>query len=373
MDIMQAKQAVIEAGKNLVKTGLIARTWGNVSCRISETEFVITPSGRSYEDLTPDEIVKVRIDDLSYEGNVKPSSEKGVHASAYKLRPECNFVIHTHQLNASVVSVLGKDMPVESTMHASILGSKVPMAAYGMPSTKKLKKGVFAAIEANPESKAVIMSHHGAVCMGTDCDNAFLIAQTLEDACNIHLLRKYKAPVKTKPVCYSSIRDGEKLILSGDDGSNVECPINNSLSDKNFALAAIHRDIYAARSDVNAIVQSATPDILGASAKCRGKLKPLLDDYAQIAGATVRKAKSDKGENIVKALKGRNAVFMKDGSVLCCGPDMYDANAIQMVVDKNCKSYLAGCAFGKPNYISKIDSVIMRFVYMQKYSKQKNK
>ncbi len=371
MDIMQAKLAVIEAGKNLVKTGLIARTWGNVSCRISETEFVITPSGRSYENLTPDEIVKVKIEDLSYEGNVKPSSEKGVHASAYKLRPECNFVIHTHQLNASVVSVLGNEMPVESAMHASVLGSKVPMAAYGMPSTKKLKNGVYAAIEGNPDSKAVIMSHHGAVCMGADYANAFLIASTLEDACNVYLLKKYKTPDKyKKPVCYSSIRDGEKLILSGDDGSSIECPINGNLDGKNFALAAIHRDIYAARPDINAIVQSATPDILGAANKCVGKLKPLLDDYAQIAGATVRKMKGDKA---VSALKGRNAVFMKDGSVLCCGPDMYDANAIQMVVEKNCKSYLAGCAFGSPNYISKLDCIIMRFVYMQKYSKQKNK
>ena len=64
MDIMEAKLAVIEAGKKLVETGLIARTWGNVSCRISDTEFVITPSGRSYENLTPDEIVTVSIEDL---------------------------------------------------------------------------------------------------------------------------------------------------------------------------------------------------------------------------------------------------------------------------------------------------------------------
>lgn len=371
MDIMQAKLAVIEAGKKLVETGLIARTWGNVSCRISDTEFVITPSGRSYESLTPDEIVTVKIEDLSYEGDVKPSSEKGVHASAYKLRPECNFVIHTHQLNASVVSVLGKDMPVESTMHASVLGDKVPLASYGMPSTKKLKMGVYTAIEANPSSKAVIMSHHGAVCMGTDSSDAFFVAQTLEDACNVYLLKKYNVPTKyTKPVCYSSIRDGEKLILSGDDGSSVECPINGNLDGKNFAMAAIHRDIYAARPDVNAIVQSATPDILGAANKCIGKLKPLLDDYAQIAGVNVRKVKGDK---VVKALKGRDAAFLKDGSVLCCGPDMYDANAIQMVVDKNCKSYIAGCAFGSPNYISKFDSLLMRTIYKMKYSKQKNK
>ena len=73
MDIQQAKELVIRAGKEVVASGLIARTWGNISCRVSDTQFVITPSGRAYEDLTPDEIVLVNIADLSYDGDIKPS------------------------------------------------------------------------------------------------------------------------------------------------------------------------------------------------------------------------------------------------------------------------------------------------------------
>ena len=76
MDINKAKEIVVMAGKKLVESGLIARTWGNVSCRVSDTQFVITPSGRAYETLTPEEIVLVNISDLSYEGDIKPSSEK---------------------------------------------------------------------------------------------------------------------------------------------------------------------------------------------------------------------------------------------------------------------------------------------------------
>ena len=53
MDILEAKKIVVEAGKQLVSTGLIARTWGNVSCRIDDKQFVITPSGKAYEGLTP--------------------------------------------------------------------------------------------------------------------------------------------------------------------------------------------------------------------------------------------------------------------------------------------------------------------------------
>ena len=65
----EGKKAVIEAGHRLLETGLIARTWGNVSARISDTQFVITPSGRTYDTLTPDDIVVVNIDDCSYEGD----------------------------------------------------------------------------------------------------------------------------------------------------------------------------------------------------------------------------------------------------------------------------------------------------------------
>ena len=111
MDLMQAKLDVIRAGKLLCERGLIQRTWGNVSCRIDENTFVITPSGRDYQSLTPDDIVLVKIEDLSYEGDVKPSSEKGVHAACYKLRSNVNFVIGHFSLLEFYIS----DIPTKLT------------------------------------------------------------------------------------------------------------------------------------------------------------------------------------------------------------------------------------------------------------------
>ena len=49
MDEFTAKELVVKAGLELVRNGLIARTWGNVSCRLDDKTFAITPSGRSYE------------------------------------------------------------------------------------------------------------------------------------------------------------------------------------------------------------------------------------------------------------------------------------------------------------------------------------
>ena len=65
--IEEAKEFVIKAGLELLSAGLVARTWGNISARISDTQFVITPSGRSYDSLTKDDIVVVNIADGSYD------------------------------------------------------------------------------------------------------------------------------------------------------------------------------------------------------------------------------------------------------------------------------------------------------------------
>ena len=164
-----ARDLVIAAGKKLLDANLVSRTWGNISARISENEFIITPSGRDYGSLRPEDLVKVRMDDLSYEGAVKPSSEKGIHADAYLLRRDAAFVIHTHQFYASALSAEGKDLPF------------APCAGYGLPGTGKLRKAVSASLAENPGIKAFLMEKHGALLLGESPEEAFALAEELEE------------------------------------------------------------------------------------------------------------------------------------------------------------------------------------------------
>ena len=45
-ELEEAKKLVVAAGKKLVESGLIARTWGNVSARISDTQAILSPLPR---------------------------------------------------------------------------------------------------------------------------------------------------------------------------------------------------------------------------------------------------------------------------------------------------------------------------------------
>ena len=402
MDILQAKETVIQAGKQLVSTGLIARTWGNVSCRIDDKHFVITPSGRAYETLTPDEIVLVNMDDLSYDGDIKPSSEKGIHAQCYLLRPECNFVIHTHQANASIVSVLGSDINKVEGKSRDIIGDNVPLASYGLPGTGKLRQGVVDALMRS-DSKAVIMKHHGAVCLGADYDEAFAIANELELVCMKVVYARYKMltnkPAETfKDICkyavdikrrgeiaatpltaYDSERVGGAIILKDKAGENVQTvAVDGGCEDSALPIELyLHKAVYQRRKDVNYIIQSDDEAVV-ATSKFTKRLRPLLDDFAQIVGTTVRRAEfdvSDAGRSAKKVAKAlgrhKNAVLLKDNGAICVGPDQDEAEAAEMVTAKNCKSHVASQMFTTAKTIGMADSLLMNVVYRLKYSKQK--
>lgn len=407
MDIQAAKELVIKAGKEVVASGLIARTWGNISCRVSDTQFVITPSGRPYEGLTPEEIVLVNIADLSYDGDVKPSSEKGIHAEAYKLRPEVNFVIHTHQMQASVISTLGFDINSVDPKSVEVIGDNVPLASYGLPGTGKLREGVVAAIKRS-DSKAVIMAHHGALCMGESYEDAFAVAAELEKVCAAFICRKYgeltgtiasnletvydfvahrfenkKFAAAPQFEACNSARDGSVFNISAVNGngevSRIDIKTGDLVAGDNYpASAELHRAIYKKRKDVNYIVHNQNPEVMAVS-KTTKVMKPLLDDLAQLVGVTVKNAVFDpnstlkSSKKVVRALKGRNGVLLANNGALCVAGSEYDATAVEMVMEKGCKAEVGKKLFGTGKPINPIETRLMRFVYLQKYSKQAKK
>jgi len=395
MDERVAKQKVVEAGIRLVESGLIARTWGNVSCRISDSHFVISPSGRDYLSLTPDEIVTVAIADVSYTGNIKPSSEKGVHAEIYKHSPETNFIMHTHQENASVISAAG-----QGSIHVNgswpLLGKEIIIASYGLPGTKKLRKGIADAL-LRSTGHAIIMKNHGAVCFGEDETQTFQIASDLEAACIEFVEDKFMKMQGVKSFHADHMRQyalsqitGKQAAKSGDapgfygnsertavgfmfhtrDGKTVDVVLGRPDSTLP-AQAKIHDEIYRRYAGITSILQQDDPDVLAVS-RAGITLYPFVDDFAQIVGTKVKTVPPDP-EKIADALKHASAVLVENNGALCCGASQGDASAVQMIIEKNAKALICGTLFGKVKPLSKLDCSLMRFVYLRKYSKQISK
>jgi len=195
MEKMEAiKQEILEGGQRLLKEGLVARTWGNISIRVNDTHMLITPSGRPYEELSMDDIVLVNYQNSSYEGNVKPSSEKELHCEIYRTRKDVFAVIHTHQMNASTVAAAHREVPPILDDMTQIIGPTVRVAEYALPSTKKITKKTVKALKGR---NAALMANHGAVCVGRDLDEAFVVCQVLEKACKAFIEAEFLGGAKS--------------------------------------------------------------------------------------------------------------------------------------------------------------------------------
>jgi len=339
MNCNEAKDLVVKAGFELVNSGLIARTWGNVSCRIDEESFAITPSGRNYLTLTADDIVQVKLRDLSYKGSVKPSSEKGIHAEVYRRFKGINFVIHTHQENASAISTARLDeIPLSETK--PMFSKEIFCAKYALPGTKSLRLNVAEALK-NTKSNAVILKNHGAICYGTDYKNTFKTAHDLEDICRDIII--------------------DKAGRCGCITINLQTPMFPMLSE-------IKQTVLEKKGGY--VLLNSDPDVIKYSSLIK-PLKPFLDDFAQIIGLKAEIKEKNK-HVILKALRHSSAVFIKGSGALCWGKDQKDAEAVSMILRKNCKAYFTASLFGKPRPIKPFECALMRFVYLKKYSRLEN-
>lgn len=380
----EAKTLIIRAGKELLAKGLVARTWGNISARISETHFAITPSGRSYETMTPDQIVVVAIDDLTYEGDIKPSSEKGIHADCYRLREDVQFIIHTHQKAATVMSISGDHFTLEDSKEIALLGTMIPCAPYGISSTKTLRKHVAQTIADFPQSKVCLMQSHGALCMGTSYDEAFALADALENAMqqriyrsigvsnDKELLEKYFQnrrlilATSALPDLGISIRINDRFLIK-QNGKQSEYSIKEKLPSEAW-IAKAHQTIYKTQK-ARCIVYENDPFVVAFSAT-KKTLRPSIDDLAQIGGATIKTATSSK---VTSKLNGRNAVFILGLGAFCTGRTMDDALAVAMILRKGCEAEIVSSLLNKPHRLSFFDAWIQRTVYLSKYSKMNAK
>lgn len=176
MDI-QKRQKLIQYGKKMVENNLTFSTGGNLSIRIDDRSFLITPSGMAYESLKERDLVVMTSEGQILKGDRKPSSEWHMHGAIYNARPEIKVLIHTHSPYVSVVSSLGEELPPISYLIASAGTRTVPLARYETFGTKELGE---AAVEAMGDCKAVMLANHGLIAGGDTLAQAFSLEQEIE-------------------------------------------------------------------------------------------------------------------------------------------------------------------------------------------------
>ena len=122
------RRKVCEANLELVKRGVVIYTWGNVSEIDRSTGLVvIKPSGISYEQMRPEDMVVVDVNTGEIvDGCYKPSSDTPTHLEIYRSFPEIGGITHTHSVNAVAFAQAGIDIPALGTTHADYFYGSIP-------------------------------------------------------------------------------------------------------------------------------------------------------------------------------------------------------------------------------------------------------
>ena len=121
-------QRVCAANRELVTTGLVTLTWGNVSGIDRQRGLIaIKPSGVPYAELRPEQIVVVDLDGLVVEGKLKPSSDTPTHLALYRAFPNIGGIVHTHSRHATIFAQARREIPCLGTTHADHFHGPVPV------------------------------------------------------------------------------------------------------------------------------------------------------------------------------------------------------------------------------------------------------
>ncbi len=194
--IRRLRETVAALHAELTRYGLVAWTAGNVSGRVpGEDLMVIKPSGVSYDDLTPDNMIVCDLDGVVVQGDLSPSSDTAAHAYVYRAMPEVGGVVHTHSTYATAWAARGEPIACHLTAQADEFGGEIPVGPFALIGGDDIGKGIVATLSGH-RSPAVLMRNHGVFTIGKDARAAVKAAVMCEDvARTAHLARALGQPL----------------------------------------------------------------------------------------------------------------------------------------------------------------------------------
>ncbi|PIO97221.1 class II aldolase/adducin family protein [Pleomorphomonas carboxyditropha] len=167
---------IIETCREMNASGVNQGTSGNVSVRIGDGRFLVTPTGIPYAGMTEDQIVEMTFDGIYY-GPCRPTSEWRFHRDILLHRPDIDTVIHTHSMFSTVISCLRRDIPAVHYMVAAAGGENIRCADYATFGSQALSDHALTALEGR---LACLLANHGLIVLGANLRKALALLVEVE-------------------------------------------------------------------------------------------------------------------------------------------------------------------------------------------------
>jgi L-fuculose-phosphate aldolase len=183
MSDIEVAREIISNCLKMNASGINQGTSGNLSVRC-DGGLLITPSGVPYDQLEPEDIVRMKLDG-SYEHRLAASSEWRIHRDIYVARSEVNAIVHAHPTCCTALAIRGMEIPAVHYMIAVSGGNSIRCAPYRTYGTQELSDAALSALQGRT---ACLLANHGLVATGPNLAKAMWLAVEVENLARQYVL-----------------------------------------------------------------------------------------------------------------------------------------------------------------------------------------
>lgn len=181
----EIRQQLVDYAQMAYRRHLVRGSGGNFSARLDSSRMLITSTGVSLGDTTPENLVEVEIATYATRSTSshRPSKEYRYHADILRLRPDIGAVLHVHPPNVTAFAVKKRDIPMLTD--AAFKQRPIPRVSFAPSGSDTLQQLVAGAVASNPGCTALLLEQHGLVTLGTTVVSAFYLADLMEELAHI--------------------------------------------------------------------------------------------------------------------------------------------------------------------------------------------
>jgi L-fuculose-phosphate aldolase len=186
-------EALAAAGREAGRKGLTWGASGNISFRVSTSEFLISASGVPLDRLDSRAAIRCTLDGVVLEGSSRPSVETRMHAEVYRARPEVGSVLHASPFYTTVVAASSLEVDPNLTTDSAYFLRDVRRVPFRSPGSRELAE---AAAMVARHCDALLLDNHGALTLGSTPAEAVIRMEALEILCHMLVYASLGIPLR---------------------------------------------------------------------------------------------------------------------------------------------------------------------------------
>ena len=204
MNQTRLREDIARMAKSIFDRGLTSGASGNISVRLEDGGWLMTPTGSSMGAIDPGRISRLDAKGGLVDGDA-PTKENFLHMAMYEKRPRAGAVVHLHSTHSVAVSCLhdinpGDVLPPLTAYYVMRVGT-LPLIPYFAPGDIDLARAVG---EMASDHHAVLLANHGPVVAGLSLTDAVHATEELEETARLFLALQ---GMRTRPLTREQVAD----------------------------------------------------------------------------------------------------------------------------------------------------------------------